>query len=200
MAEKLVSQAQYAAMKGVSRKTVTVWKQKGLLVLGGDGRIDVGATDTLLLNHGNKRGGVTRQGNEPDLSAAPEETPEEAADRIVNVEGRALFSKAEAERVKENYLALLRQLEYDRESGAVAEINDVVTAVVTEYALVRNKLLNIGSRIAPRVAVLKSADEIKALIDKEVALALEELSLDGNGHGSADELRRSIQQRFEKSG
>jgi hypothetical protein len=124
------------------------------------------------------------------------ETPEEAADRIVNVEGRALWSKAEAERVKENYAAKLRQLEYDRESGLVAEVDDVVMAVASELSLVRNKLLNIGSRVAPRVAVMRSAEEIKAMIDAEVVLALEELTLDGPRATDFGEVRAAVQQRF----
>ena len=129
-------------------------------------------------------------------SADTGETLEEAAERIVNVEGRATWSKAEAERVKENFAALLKQLEFDRESGRVVEIDDVVVAVAAEYALVRNKLLNIGSRVAPKVAVLQSAEEIKALVDEEVVLALKELSIDADGEQDYDVLRQSIQGRF----
>ncbi len=43
-----VSQAEFARARGVSRKTVTGWKQKGLLVLDGEGRIDVEATEWNL--------------------------------------------------------------------------------------------------------------------------------------------------------
>ena len=41
-----------------------------------------------------------------------------------------------------------------------------------------------------------SAEEIKALIDGEIAVALEELTLDGHGSVGADELRRDMQRRF----
>lgn len=140
------------------------------------------------------RGGVSAF---PDLSAddADAETLEEAAARIVIDEG-AVWSKAEAERVKENYAAKLRQLEYDRESALVAEIEDVVIAVATELALVRNKLLNIGSRVAPRIAVMNSAEAIKAMIDAEVVLALQELTLDGPTETSFDSLAESLRRRF----
>lgn len=97
--------------------------------------------------------------------------------------GQPFLTKAAAERLKENYLALLRQLEYDTASGAVAEIEEFTSAVAAEYLLVKNRLLNIGSRVAPRCAVMKSAEEVKALIDREVALALEELTLDAGGRG-----------------
>ena len=124
-----------------------------------------------------------------------DETIEEAAARIVTDEG-AVWSKAEAERIKENYAARLRQLEYDRESGLVAEIDDVAIAVATELSLVRNKLLNIGSRVAPRIAVMNSAEAIKAMIDAEVIVALEELSLDAPGATDHAELRSALQVRF----
>ena len=110
----------------------------------------------------------------------------EIAERILENalgEGRPLLSKAQAEQLKENYVALLRQLEYDRLSGAVAEIEDITTAVAAEYQLVKNRLFNIGARVAPRCAMMKSAEEIKALIDGEVTLALKELTLDQGGRG-----------------
>jgi len=128
-------------------------------------------------------------------SIGDSETIEEAAARIVTDEG-AVWSKAEAERIKENYAARLRQLEYDRESGLVAEIDDVAIAVATELSLVRNKLLNIGSRVAPRIAVMNSAEAIKAMIDAEVVVALEELSLDAPGATDYAELRGALQERF----
>src|SRR5215210_6259050 len=112
----------------------------------------------------------TASGANCEQPVRTDETPAEAADRIVNIEGRAPYSLAEAERIKENYLALLRQLEYDRAVGAVVAIEDVAAAVVDQFAKVRNKLLNISTRIAPRAAVLRSAEEVKALIDSEVSL------------------------------
>ena len=110
----------------------------------------------------------------------------EIAERILQDalgDGRPILTKAQAEQLKENYIALLRQLQYDRESGAVAEIEDITTAVAAEYQLVKNRLFNIGARVAPRCAMLKSAEEIKALIDGEVTLALKELTLDQGGRG-----------------
>ena len=56
---QFMSQAEYARYRGVSRKTVTVWKHKGLLVLNGIGQVDVAATDRLQLDHF----GVLRFGN-----------------------------------------------------------------------------------------------------------------------------------------
>jgi hypothetical protein len=116
--------------------------------------------------------------------------------RLVSADGAELWSKADAEKVKENYAARLKQLEYDRESGLVVPIDDVVVAVASEYAVVRNRLLGIGSKVAPTVATLQSAEEIKAIIDAEVIEALGQLTVDVDGEHDFDKLRESIQGRF----
>ncbi|EYR81844.1 hypothetical protein SHLA_4c001360 [Shinella sp. DD12] len=190
-----MNQAGFAAHRRVSRKTVTGWKQRGLLVLLPDGQVDVAASDRALERHGISLPKVTAL--EPDDDqVTPEASLEEEARLLVSADGEELLSKAEAERLKENYAARLKQLEYDREVGLVAEIDDVVAAVASEYAIVRNRLLGIGSKVAPSVAVLNSAEEIKALIDKEVARALGALTVDVHGEQDFGKVRESIQKRF----
>jgi hypothetical protein len=121
---------------------------------------------------------------------------EDMATRMVAADGKELWSKADAEKVKENYAARLKQLEYDRESGLVVPIDDVVVAVASEYAVVRNRLLGIGSKVAPTISVLQSPEEIKAIIDAEVVEALSQLTVDVDGERDFDKLRESIQSRF----
>lgn len=128
--------------------------------------------------------------------AADSVSIEDVAARIVSADGTELWSKADAEKVKENYAARLKQLEYDKESGLVVPIDDVVIAVAAEYAVVRNRLLGIGSKVAPTIAVLQSPEEIKALIDAEVNEALSQLTVDVDGERDFDKLRESIQSRF----
>lgn len=48
----MASQAEYAAHRGVSRKTITVWKQRGLLVLNADGSVNTVKTDQFIAGHG----------------------------------------------------------------------------------------------------------------------------------------------------
>lgn len=193
---RTVNQSGFAAWRGVSRKTVTGWKQRGLLVLTDDGSVDIGASDEMLRGHGI----VFPPGAEGNKAKAPVtgETIEEAAARIV-LNSDEIPDKVVSEKVKEHYVAQLRKLEFDRESALVAEIDDVVIAVATELSLVRNKLLNIGSRVAPRIAVMNSAEAIKAMIDAEVVLALQELTLDGPTEISFDALGETLRKRFSES-
>lgn len=59
---------QFAARHNVSRKTVGVWRQKGLVLLAGNGGIDVAASEARLRSRPRYyRGGIARG------PAAPEE-------------------------------------------------------------------------------------------------------------------------------
>lgn len=193
----LVSQAEFSRLRDVSRAMVTKWKAAGLLVLI-DGLVDVAASEALLATRpATYRGGsvsgvnrprtdvnpvnteqgdeLTAPANDGDMSAGGispgllDATPEEIA-------AATSWTLAEATRQKEIYLALLRKLEFDRESQKVVEIDDVVKIVVGEYAIIRNRILSMGAKLAPRLAVLRDAVQVKAIIDAEAAEALTELS------------------------
>ena len=204
---KTSTQAEFARQKNVSRKTVTKWKERGLLSMTPDGLVKIKESEWLLSDRAPNYRGGTAKGRAPGVepkapapSPAPKlqanETPEQAAERIVVAEGRAPYQLAEAIRIKENYLALLRQLEFDVKSGAVVPIDTVIAGIVEQSSRIRNKLLNIATRVAPRAAVLRSAEEVRALVEAEVTLVLQELTLDGQGRVSLDDVRGDIRERF----
>jgi hypothetical protein len=118
----------------------------------------------------------------PAVAARDDETPAQAAERIVSSDAR--YSQAEAERVKENYLALLRQLEYDLNSGLVVPVEDVAAVVDADYAKVRTRLLAIPSEQAPRLHRLRTVAELQDALLAIIIEALEELSRGGDGPGS----------------
>ncbi|MGR2678714.1 hypothetical protein [Chromobacterium haemolyticum] len=184
----LVKQSEFAEMHGVSRKTVTTWKQRGWLVFVGE-LVDVDASNALLKKYrtagvgsvtssqeGNKSGNKTSQVTE--VTVLPGETAASAADRIISVRG-APWDTDEARRVKENYLALLHQLEYDQKSGAVVAVDEVVAVVANEYAKVRTKLMAIPAEQAPRLNQLKTVAEVQDHLLQIITEALEELTRDG---------------------
>lgn len=195
-------------MRDVSRKTVTMWKRAGLLVFV-DGLIDVVATDALLAGRpAVYRGGVTTPapGNNFEvtgnslLDAIGDDDAIPLLDALPEAIAKASsWTLAEATRQKEIYLALLRQLEFDRESAKVVKIDDVVKAVVGEYAIVRSQLLNFPARVAPRAAALNSATEVQALIFGEICEVLGALSIDGGGGVPPEELHQPIRDQFAKA-
>lgn len=175
----IVSQAEYARLRGVSKKTVTQWKQEGKLVLA-DGGVDVEASDSYLKKYRSTGLKGNSQGNEGNALPHPlaGETNEQAALRILST-GGADMTLEEAKRVKENYLALLNQLEYDQKSGAVVLVEDVAAAVGKEYSQVRTRLLAIPAEQAPRIHRLKTVTEVQDALQELITEALEELISDG---------------------
>ena len=80
------------------------------------------------------------------------ETLEEEAARLLESGGEAGHAYAEALRRKENYLALLRQLEYENKSGSVVEL-EVAEKILFEQARAsRDAWLNWPTRVGPLLA------------------------------------------------
>ncbi|MCA8026491.1 hypothetical protein [Burkholderia cepacia] len=190
-----MNQSEFAALHGVSRKTVTKWKERGWLVFAGD-EVNVEESNKLLKRYrrdgapavtqdvtqeakGNKRKTVTQAASEVTLGAG--ESAEAAAERILTgaVE---LLSFDEARRFKENYLGLMAQLEYDRDSGLVVDVSEVAKTVGAEYAKVRTRLLSIPAEQAPRLHRCKTPAELQDMLQEVITEALEELTRDGAGN------------------
>jgi len=183
---ELLNQAAYAKHQRVSRKAVTSWKKRGWLVFDGD-MVDVAASDALVKKYRRGGGEVVTQsvtqskgnksGNKPKpaIEVAPGETTSEAADRLSD---HLDWSIDEAKRVKETYLALLNQLEYDQKSGLVVPVSEVVGMVGKEYAMVRTKLLSIPSSHAPQLHRCKTVTELHDGLQRVITEALEDLAHD----------------------
>lgn len=190
-----MKQSAFAELHGVSRKTVTKWKERGWLVFAGD-EVDVDASNALLKKYrrdgisavtqtvtpriqGNKRTSVTQAAAEAPLASG--ESSEAAAERILsgNVE---LLNFDEARCFKENYLGLKAQLEYDRDSGLVVDVTEVAKAVGSEYAKVRTRLLSIPAEQAPRLHRCKTPAELQDMLQEIITEVLEELTRDGAGN------------------
>ena len=87
------------------------------------------------------------QGDEGDS-----ETLEEEAARLHESGGVATHDYAEALRRKENYLALLRQLEYEQKSGSLVDL-EVAEKILFEQARAsRDAWLNWPTRVGPLLA------------------------------------------------
>jgi phage terminase Nu1 subunit (DNA packaging protein) len=180
-----MKQSEFAALHGVSRKTVTTWKQRGWLVFDGD-QVDVEASNEMLRKYRRDAGEVVTQpvtpapeGNKSDeVTVRSGESIEQAAFRAL-VSDKTVMTLDEARLLKEKYLGLLNQLEYDKESGMVVEVSEVTTAVGAEYAKVRTRLLAIPAEQAPRLHRLKTVVEVQDALQEIIVEALEELTRDG---------------------
>lgn len=195
-----MNQSDFAKLHGVSRKTVTTWKARGWLVLAGDD-IDVEASNANIERfrktvtrpekkpagntQGNKTGNRSsgnKSGNKNDKDLA--ESPTKTVERMIAEHG-VTMTLDEARQMKENFLALLTQLEYDIKSGQVLPYKDMIEAVGNEYARMRTRLIAIAPEHGPRLRVLASttndAEFVQAL-QEAVYEAMEELSLDADNN------------------
>jgi hypothetical protein len=196
-----VTQAEFARQCGVSRKTVTEWKAKGLLSMTPVGLVKVEASEWLLADRPQTyRGGTAKRPNAPPAAEAEPAKPvtdlaRPAASLEAPVETAAILSQspaqiaeamgwttAEAQRVKEIYLALIRRQEYEVGQGKLVEIEAVAVQVEREYAVVRERLLAIPGKLASKLVGLERA-EIDAALFAEVSEALNELHDPGDRSG-----------------
>lgn len=202
-----MNQSDFAKLHGVSRKTVTTWKARNWLVLDGED-IDVKASNANIERYrktvtrtekkndksavGNKQG--NKAGNKPKgnnlgnrPSADHSESPTKIVERMIADSG-ATMTLDEARTLKENFLALLTQLEYEIKSGQVLPYKDMIAAVGQEYSRMRTRLIAIAPEHGPRLRVLASTTsdaEFVSALQEVVHEAMEELSLDtDNGRGS----------------
>ncbi|RYM73248.1 RNA polymerase subunit sigma-70 [Serratia liquefaciens] len=195
-----MNQSDFAKLHGVSRKTVTSWKARGWLVLAGDD-IDVEASNANIERFrktvtrpekkeaGNKQGNKTgnRSSGNKSGNKNVKDLPESATKTVERMiaEHGVTMTLDEARQMKENFLALLTQLEYDIKSGQVLPYKDMIEAVGNEYARMRTRLIAIAPEHGPRLRVLASttndAEFVQAL-QEVVYEAMEELSLDADNN------------------
>ena len=116
--------------------------------------IDVEASDAALKKN--------RDGKDPRATnAKKKKTPaasndggteiEKAAQQIILTEG-ATLSREEAARVRENYMALLAKLQYEKDSGQTIELVAAEEVLFNAFRQQRDAWLNWPSRVAPLMA------------------------------------------------
>ncbi len=177
----LLSMAKFGALHGVVKQSVAQWKSRGLLVIV-DGKIDVDPSNANLkkLRIGGAPGAAPTDevAGENVRQLTTDETTEQAVTRILIAHGSEM-TLDEARLMKEKYLGLLNQLEYDQKSGLVVLVSEVAKVVGSEYAKVRTRLLSIPAEQAPRINRLKTVTEVQDALQELITEALEELTRDG---------------------
>ncbi|HEB4940529.1 TPA: hypothetical protein R0J09_001108 [Klebsiella quasipneumoniae] len=159
-----MNQSDFAKLHNVSRKTVTMWKSRGWLIMSGDD-IDVAASNAQLEKY---RKTVNRPSKHDALPPAKKNiapTPPVVNDRDDNglpsleniakdfiLENGAELSLDEARRVKENYLALLTKLEFQQKDSQLIEMTVAEEVLFNAFRQQRDSWLNWPSRVAPLMA------------------------------------------------
>jgi hypothetical protein len=155
-----VRQSEFARQHGVTRNAVLKWKNRGWLVMDGD-LVDVEASNANLKKY--------RRTAAPSAARA-----EHKAERIGC--SAAPHSLPEALRLKENSLAKLHQLEYEKRSTEVVLVADAEQVSKEIFDRVRGRLLAIPAQCARTVHGSKTVPEAQEAIRAAVTSALEDLA------------------------
>lgn len=110
-------------------------------------------------------------------------TPEAQAKQLALGLATLFDNKFEADKFAAAYNGALRKIEFDKKSGEVVEIAEVAKQVAEDYRAVKARLLSIPATIAPLVAATRNPAEVKALLEREIISALEELTSDAESGG-----------------
>ena len=140
----------FAVRRGVSQTTVSSWKRRGFLVMEGH-LVNVEKSVAMLQRRpSNKRRDVKR--------------------------GRSRGATNEALQRRELANSKLQELKFDVASGRVIPVANVVKAIGRVLSVGRNRLLAMGSQLAPRIAFATDPKEIRQLLEAELESILAEMS------------------------
>lgn len=164
----LSTQAEFAALMNVSRKTVTVWKQDGRLVMSGT-KVDIEASKRLIEQTGGTRPDVAERhaaARAGEKAEPATETPQEkfaamrAAAAPLGDPAEKIGNSLQAARaVKEKYSALKAKAEYETLIGDLIPREDVDAAMRFIGAAVRAALDVLPDQTAPLVAPITNLAE-----------------------------------------
>lgn len=176
----LVSQAEYAAHRGISRQAVHKAVKAGRIQLV-DGKVDVEAADRAWNANtdqsapsnsvtGNPAGAAARRAGAvppPTLPAGSGSGGGAAPQGPTYATSRA---------VREAYMARLARLEYEEKAGELVRADEVRVQVFNAIRKARDLLLAMPDRVAPQVAPSQSEiHTVHTVLTGEVERVLEEL-------------------------
>ena len=142
-----MTQAEFARHRGVSRATVTEYKQKGLLVMN-DGLVDVAQSESKLTSHLDQTRGGKR------ISAPAQAAP---GNQFMDAKTREMQAKATREEIK----AL-------KEMGEAADVSDLHINAFTIARDTVESLISIPDRIASLLAVESDPARIHEMLSEEI--------------------------------
>ncbi|HHH1655682.1 TPA: hypothetical protein ACPZS8_001918 [Yersinia enterocolitica] len=150
-----MTQIDYAKHAGVDRKTVSRWIKAGkYIVLDGD-LVNVEESDKAVATLRDSKDPRTKNASKKrpvKVTAADlDDSTDETIKEIMLANG-VEWSREEASRVKENYLALLTKLEFEKEDGQLVELTAAEDILFSAFREQRDAWMNWPSRVAPLMA------------------------------------------------
>lgn len=159
-----VTQREFAKLAGCDEKQVRRAVASGKLKPDADGRLDPALVSSGWRRPIRSSKTVADSADTPKVSAKTVRTesvraqvvdendsPTEAAAKLVMAMG-ATNNLAEAIRIKENFNALLKQLEYEQKSGSLVDLSVARTVLFDCARAARDSWMNWPMRVGPKIA------------------------------------------------
>ena len=174
----VVNQSQFAALQGFSVGYVTKLKQQGRLVLTREGKVDVEASvrrirDTEDPNRSEVRARWRAERPAPVNSAVTSDIAP-GADAETSGDGSEM-NYQDARAMKERFLALQAQADYQRSVGELVSSSDVRLAALNLGTLLRTSLEGLPDRLSAELAALSEPEAIRARLVEEVEDVLQQI-------------------------
>ncbi len=173
MAE-LISQAEYARRKGVSRQYIHRLITQGKIPIDEEKRIDPDIADAVLAEMADP---ARRLNDEPEDEDAtiPEETYTEGGGAPTG-NGHTSFAKFRSAR--EGYQAKLAQLDYEERAGKLVKKDDVEREAFDAARLMRDRFLSLPQELAGTLVNMTDEKEIIKYLRGKIRDALMDASND----------------------
>src|SRR6218665_854688 len=176
--EIYLSKSEFAASQGWRPSYVTKLKDQGRLIMSPDGKkVDVAATLAKLQETADpsKVGVTKRHADERNERDVGQHTRSRAPAALGNDgDGHGKFQEARARR--EHFLAQQAELEYRRMCGELVERAPIADAAAKTGRMLRDAMLGLPTKIAPKLAVVSDPWEVEKLLRDAIRVALEDIS------------------------
>lgn len=158
-----VTQREFAKLADCDEKQVRRAVASGKLKLDADGKLDSSLVSSGWRRPIRSSKAIADTADKPKVSApnvrsvrtdeiiGEDDSPTEAAAKIVLAFG-AENDLAEAIRIKENFNALLKQLEYEQKSGSLVDLSIARTVLFDSARAARDSWMNWPMRVGPKIA------------------------------------------------
>jgi hypothetical protein len=163
---RLMTKAEYARHRGVSKPYITKLAKNGVLVLRG-GKVDVRASDTVLDDK------PVDDVDPPPAQASPAGPPPRPAAESL---GQAGASFGQARTIEMVFRAKLRRLEFETKQGRLIEAVAVRKTIAEAVRSLRDGILGLPDRLATVLAAESDSKKVHVTLKTELTRELEALA------------------------
>jgi hypothetical protein len=163
---RLMTKAEYARHRGVSKPYITKLAKNGVLVLRG-GKVDVHASDTVLDDKP-----VDDVNTSPAQSSPAGPPPRPATESL----GQAGASFGQARTIEMVFRAKLRRLEFETKQGRLIEAEAVRKTIAEAVRSLRDGILGLPDRLATVLAAESDSKKVHVTLKNELSRELEALA------------------------